>query len=186
MEEERKVTCPCCGQETLKVPVSIPEHLKDTYVACMLTGEPYKQRYELYEGKLNITVQDLSKQDVDELTQLNIKAQLLPEAQRDIMQQIIGRCYRMLPIISIDIQINDQEKVFAVRDQVHTLLNTIRMQMTKEELTALYNTFSNTNLFSNVPEAVLDRVVTKHILQSRALVQSGFDDSFYQGIGHVS
>ena len=76
----------------------------------------------------------------------------------------------MLPIISIDIQINDQEKVFAVRDQVHTLLNTIRMQMTKEELTALYNTFSNTNLFSNVPEAVLDRVVTKHILQSRALV----------------
>lgn len=186
MEEDKKVVCPCCGQKTLRVPVDIPDSLKDIYIACMISGEPYKQCYKLFQGKLIISVQDLPRVDVDTMTQLNIKALTLPEERKDQLQKIIGRAYRLLPILNISIISEDAEKVYKVRENTLSILREVNNGLSVDQLCALYTAFSNVDLFSAVPEQILDSVVSKHILQSRAIMQSGFDQSFYQGISHAS
>ena len=49
-ESVETMICPCCKKRTLPSNPEVSDELMEQYLACMLTGAPFKHVYKLFKG----------------------------------------------------------------------------------------------------------------------------------------
>ena len=61
------IVCPCCGKPTLTRPVKINDELLDHYMSCIISGVPFHRTYDIYGGKIRVTVTRLGEEMIEKL-----------------------------------------------------------------------------------------------------------------------
>ena len=184
-KKERFTTCPCCGKETLKLPIKVDENELDKYVACMATGEPYTKTYSLYKGAVEVLVTEPSDVVKDKMNLLASKFSFLDEGTvKDIANNFIMRLFTLLPVLSITIKKGeDKPETKDVKSVTGPLLDEALEHIKDAEwLDKAYQRLVDPALVSGVTKTVLDRVVAKHTETCMLLQNSGFDPNFFAGI----
>lgn len=188
--EDKFVKCPCCGKQTLPKSVQIDPSTIETFMSCVLAGEPFTNRYKLFNGKIVI----ICKQPTQAQTFLTsdiatniprIEDQKLRLSAQNIMYYIAG----LFPIKEIYIKGAElgQEKMFDVRSVCISILKQMASvpDITQAKLDQLKAILSDPKKVGTLPNQILLDVVNKHTDVTRNLYSAGFDPVFYTGIPHV-
>lgn len=188
-QESKFVTCPCCGKDTMKVPADIDQSIKQGFLASLLTGTQYTHTYNMYNGLLSITVREASNSIKDKLIHIANKGMSLQNKEQSRLLNIIMT--RIFKLSSIDIicvydSVNENNtKIFQIGSFVQTILDRLDKYKDIQDLNIILDDINNPSNISSVPGVIIDKILEAHARQMNVLIQSGFDDSFSEGIVHV-
>ena len=187
VESEAKTTvCPCCGKQTMKLPVQVSESFKQHFLSCMISGTPYQRQYMLFEGKVKVIVTQLHPEWQDNLIQLGVKARLADsQAEKTVLNNISQRVFRLLPIRKFcvtDFRNNSQE--YNISDIVFALLKEALLAQNIQSLQKIYAKLNDPQVIPCLSMPLIDKLIVTHNRTLDILVESGFDDLFYAGIPH--
>lgn len=196
--EVKYTICPCCGKATLPSPAKPNEQLMDHWLACIVTGTPFTHTYNVYDGKLAITVSQLTP-DMAKIvnnieTIINI-AQKKPDANTitSELSSIISTAKTVITIMDIEMTTKNNHKLYhpnEVVTNVSDILTKIKYDLSindsiepyKETLLNCYKTITSKDLISGVPAQIIFSVLQTHNNLSTILMDSGFDSNFWKGI----
>jgi hypothetical protein len=197
-QEEQFIMCPCCGKTKIKKPVEIKSILMEQYMACMMTGTPFAHTYEMYDGKIKITVTMLTQDESDNLIQtralLDLCAIKVDAEMDDVVKNLKGMLELYSQIDTITVKNDKNVKAFTpaatAKEICATLLkkrteittDKLEKEVLKDMLQDSYNTCKNTDLMSVVPPVILSTVRSTHDTLYSILVEAGFDPNFWKGI----
>lgn len=191
MEEEKKEqevqmeTCPCCGKPTLEPEKTyISNEVIDHYLACILTGEPFAKDYYLYNGKMKVRVTSLPDETLDKMNLLTSKFNFIQEEDlKDAYHLFLSRLFTFLPIVSITIKTNGEEKIKDIQAVTKPLLDeAVQHTRDKEWLDKAYQTLLDPAVILCVPKNVLNDVVVGHLKVEKLLETQSASKNFFQGI----
>lgn len=187
MEEKEKtlIKCPCCGKLTLEPPVKIKDEELDLYTACILTGEPYKKTYSLYNGLLEITVTGLTDEIKEKMNLLTSKFTFIEnEEAKDMANLFIVRLFTLLPIVTITKKAPDREpETTVVQSNVLPILDEAFSHLQdKGWLEKHYKMLLDSAFTCGITKTVLDKVCAQHLRTVELLQDNGFDENFFTGI----
>lgn len=193
------VRCPCCGKFTLKRPLKPNQQFSDHWLACMTTGVQFNHTYPLYNGKLLITVTQLSAEVAINLdvacTALDI---LMDRAGSyidsvDILQiRNMARLYVSIKDITVHGP-GEHPQVFKPADAVDEALGLIRpiKQLLPDDtkrdewlpvLAKACDILSDPANVSSVPVQLLISVTETHNRLNGIMLDLGLDENFWKGI----
>lgn len=187
--------CPCCGKPTLPYPVkSIPDNLADQFMACLITGTPFVHTYPLYNGRVKITV-----------TQMTADLRVVVEKFVHVVDRLIDKGFStegvsldnmrgiarsLICVLGIEIQAGGQVRHFKPSDSVQKArvdLEAAPMDdIQSSELAAIvrrvYKNLTDPSEVSGVPPIQILATIEAHGRLLDILTDSGFDENFWTGI----
>ena len=178
-----KMPCPCCGAQTFQLPVK-PDH-QDTqlYLACMLTGQPFSKVYHLFKGKVMLKVSQLSKEQLKSLQALQYIVESCQDPQlKTQMEQLLPIIYSFKPLKYITVQTSDDQHTYRIDQVIQEAMDTLLAGVDLEGAKKVYEKLTDSKLMSSIPAYALQKVINTHLKLVNILVESGFDENFYQGI----
>lgn len=194
-EQEDKVTCPCCGQPTLKRPVKVDSKIVDDYMASIITGEPFNHTFEMFDGKLKITA-SLASRDTG-ITLYRFVFLVEPYSNDStIVRDLLGvvNAYYSIKKIIVSSKTNGDKVYFPsmhvlemCRDIVEKwehadLKSDEQKEAFKKELEDAYNKITNPEILSSTPPPLLTHVLTDFRALENVMLVAGFDENFWKGI----
>lgn len=186
-QEKELLTCPCCGKHTFEAPAKLDEATKQRYLTCIISGVPYTQEYLLFGGVVKVLITELPASVTDKMVRLGAMASLEQSTDRkSALIDLIGRLYRLLPLQTISIESSSDIKQFHVSAICQEVLDTaLDKDSTTEQLLTLYAKLTDPASVSSISQGILDKLLNTHSQTLDLLVNSGFDEAFYQGIPHA-
>lgn len=183
-EETVKTTCPCCGEQTFKLPAKVPQDKLDHYISCMLTGEPYTETYSLFGGRIKLTCRELPQMIVDKMNRLfTVK----PKDESSIWGDFIQRLYTLLPVQKIVYENSKEGSTFLLKELTEPILDLASKHVDDQEwLKDKYELLNDPSKVSAIPRKILDKTVVTHLEQLDIFINSGFSPDFYEGIAQGS
>ena len=184
--------CPCCGKPTLDYPIPhIPDMLLDQFMACMISGTPFTHRYELYGGRIAITVSQMTEDHrltVADILRIIGTAKDMGALAPGVDLDTLGSLARtMIHIVEINIKTGGTSKMCRPSDRVrdaHELLR--RAEHDKDALQqavrSAHAALTSPDNISSVPPAQLLAVIETHAKLLDILMDAGFDKNFWKGI----
>ena len=184
-QEKQLEICPCCGKPTLEPDkVQLSNQIVDHYLTCVLTGEPFAKDYYLFNNKLRIRITSLSDETLDTMNLLTSKFNFLQQdSLRDAYRLFVERLFTFLPIVSISIKVNGEQKVKDIQAIVKPLLKeAIEHVKDQEWLSKSYSLLLDPQTVFQVPKNVLDKVSASHLKLQKFLETQSSAKNFFQGI----
>lgn len=194
-KERTASICPCCGQPTLPYPVKhIPDDLADQFMACLLSGTPFTHTYPLYNGRVLITVTQMTAQARDIVEQLLHDIDRLVDSGVSIegvsFDNMKGIVRTLISVNSIEIKANGTVKVFQPAENLRKALATFRSlepgdvesAAMKEKVAGIYRSLTDPSEVSGIPPAQIMTTVEAHARLLTLLMDAGFDENFWAGI----
>lgn len=197
VEKTKYIKCPCCGKMTLKPPLNVGEDLMDQYMACLVTGSPYRYAYQLYGGRMVITVEyptnDNKTAVLDAVNTLSKLGEILGDSLLeldDIKTRICAyACIQDITIYGDSTMSYAPAKIVAdAMDKLRTIKLDIAQgtptdtQQLKTEIIGLANMLKSTDMMSAVPEDIVQSLFQLHNEVFNALMDAGFDENFWDRI----
>lgn len=191
--EEKMATCPCCGQSTLKKPVKVDSAIVDDYMAGIMTGVPFNHTFDMFNGKLRITVSSATRDEALKLYRFIFITEPF-SADSSMVRDLLGLVNTYCSITNIDVSgRNDESRIYrpaeAVMSTCTKLLETWdgeNLQEKKTEFLAdlqkAYQTLSANDVLSSTPPMILNRVISDFRALETLLLEAGFDENFWKGI----
>ena len=185
--QKEMLTSPCCGKPTFQAPAKVDDETKHRYLACIISGAPYKQTYNLFAQAVKITVTQLAPQVTDKMIRLGAVTSLEQDKDRkSILSDLLSRLYRLLPVQNISIVTDTSVSDYHVSSVCLQILEkALQPDCTTQQLSEMYAGLVNPSVVTSLSAGILDKVLVTHSRTMELLVSSGFDDSFYQGIPHA-
>ena len=190
MIQNNFVVCPCCGKKTLPKLVDVDQATIETFMSCILAGQPFTNRYKLYSGKISVICRQPTQAETFLLSDIaanipSIEDQKTKLSAKNLMYYIAG----LFPIKQICIkglQVGD-DKVFDVRSVCLSILDELKgiPDITYNKLQQLKTLLSDPSKVGTLPNQVLSQIVGTHATVTKNLYSAGFDSAFYKGIPHV-
>lgn len=197
-EQEQKRTasiCPCCHQPTLPYPVAhVPDELADQFMACLISGTPFTHVYPLYNGKVRITVTQMTaelrtivEQVTHAIDRLADSGLSLDDVSFDTMKGVVRS---LISVPSIEIQAGALTKTFQPQATVKRALeafNTLEPGDTSSEqvmstVRGVFHSLTDPAEVSGVPPIQIMTTIEAHARLLDILMDSGFDANFWAGI----
>lgn len=204
LEEIPKVLCPCCKNPTLSKPIEVKGELLDHYLSCVITGTPFSHAYPIYQGRLTITVTQLSN---EESILLDRACSKLAQCFRDLdaatkdsfkmdLDAIQGCLRTYVGISLIEMTTPNGPKIIEparhIADICHTLADLaltfpippedpekpIRIKAIEDTISRL----SDTSCMSAIAATTLIELITAHNYLYTILMDAAFDANFWKGI----
>lgn len=184
---EDLVRCPCCGKETLHRPVKPPQQVMDAFMACMITGEDFSNDYELFGGRVRITVSRVPDIYEDKIGRIDM---LLTDAEKAGLAYnqklpLMLRGYASIRRIEVSAAANavflpSETALKAIDDALAAYASATegRYEAMLEKLAVL----DDRKLVSAVPVPTLIAVVQTHNNLYTLLLETGFDSNFWDRI----
>lgn len=193
MEEKKEINvegmtiCPCCGRLTFPTNTELSQDLVDEYMACVLSEEPFRHTYRLFNNKVAITCGQPSAADMREFSKLGVKISKLQDQNlRTEADILLYRLTSLYAVKCITIQANGGRKVYQVEAVCRQVLNDLlQSNITPQKIKQSLDKLDNPQNVSATPLSVLTKVIDTHTNVSRLLLTVGFDSDFYKGIPHV-
>lgn len=200
LPKDNFMVCPCCGKPTLRTPVTPKPELTDQWLACMITAEPFKHTYSLYDGKLRMTVTQVSAQMSMTLSSLDTMLDAIEYAEWGKtkcpvdMKQARFIAHTCASIESIDIDSQGRTAHYQPVNVVAVFFNEIDTLYKKhilrrtdpaewaELLRKCYTVLTDRKNISAVSPAILINAVEAHARLCAVLSEIGFGHSFWEGI----
>lgn len=201
--KEELVRCPCCGKLTLQKPLKPNQDLVDQWLSCMLTATPFHHTYQVYDGRMKITATQLSSEDIDLVDDLVSTLQYVkdmdwssPERGGSCpvrVDQMLGASRLYISILVVSITSEGTEKTYKPAAMVKAAAGIVKGKETAiragasvdEWIPALKECerllLAPENM-SAVPLPMIMGVAEAHNRLSRILMDTGFDDAFWEGI----
>lgn len=184
MSEENKdlKICPCCKERTLKLPVKMKDIELQNYIACMLTGEPFKKTYKLFNSLVQITLIDVTDAKLQKMQMLSTKVKNQSNDQkRQLLSNISQNLITKSPLYSIKIKKQDTDinKVFDIEQVWQNAAQEALKATSVEDLKSILSTLTDTKQVSSISFLILKRVIIEHNALMNAIAQSGFDSDFF-------
>lgn len=185
--QKELLACPCCGKPTFQAPAKVDDETKHRYLACIISGAPYKQTYNLFDQAVKITVTQLAPQVTDKMIRLGAVTSLEQDKDRkSILSDLLSRLYRLLPVYNISIVTDTSVSDYHVSSVCLQILEkALQPDCTAQQLSEMYARLVDPSVVTSLSAGILDKVLVTHSRTMELLVSSGFDDSFYQGIPHA-
>lgn len=190
------VKCPCCGKMTLHKPVKPGQDIMDHFMACMLTGTPYKQTYELYGGRMRVTVtqitNDIRRYVMDACAALDSWRDLLVDRNTELEEMKDAlRTYSCIVDVTVD---NGTVRTFYPGEGMHELCTEITAlreavnggKVTPDELRASVDKLNaktkDPATISSLPPTMLMASFQLHNQLFQIMMDAGFDENFWDRI----
>lgn len=190
------VKCPCCGQMTLHKPVKPGDDMMDHFMACMLTGTPYKYTYELYGGRIHVTVtqitNDIRKYVMDACSLLDRWADITLDSSSQIAEiKDLVRTYSCILDITVD---NGTARVFYPADAMKKVCEAVislhgdvaagklDAQAVGAKVDELLNMAKDPGSISSLPATMLMAAFQLHNQLFQIMMDAGFDENFWARI----
>lgn len=185
--QKELLACPCCGKPTFQAPAKVDDETKHRYLACIISGAPYKQTYNLFDQAVKITVTQLAPQVTDKMIRLGAVTSLEQDkGRKSILSDLLSRLYRLLPVQNISIVTDTSVSDYHVSSVCLQILEkALQPDCTAQQLSAMYARLVDPSVVTSLSAGILDKVLVTHSRTMELLISSGFDDSFYQGIPHA-
>lgn len=194
--EQKFVQCPCCGQFTMRKPLKPNDRLVDHWLACMVSATPFSHTYPIYDGKINITVTQLSPDIDDKVTAMtaaldSLKSKDWEELKVGInLSNMLGavRLFSIIPEITVFVKNNTnvykpQEVVLGCYEDLMKAKHSNNDKETCLELLGkCYRQLTDQALVSALPFHILLATCETHTRLSVILQELGFDSNFWEGI----
>lgn len=190
--EKTSTICPCCGKPTLEYPIQhIPDVLLDQFMACMMSGTPFTHRYEMYDGRMAVTVSQMTEEHrliVTEILRILDVAKDTGLEVPGVDLTTLGSIARtFVHITEIDIKAGGVTKSYRPSDLVRDIRD--RLHKAEPDKTALadaiqsaHATLTSPNNMAAVPPAQILAVIETHAKVLDILMDAGFDKNFWKGI----
>lgn len=195
-EEARTMSiCPCCHQPTLPYPVAhIPDELADQFMACMISGTPFTHVYPLYNGRVKITVTQMTaelrtvvERLTHEIDRLEDSGFALDNVSLDTMKGVVRS---LVSVPSIEIQAGGAVKTFQPQAVVKRALESFNAidpgdtgsDKLKDTVRGVFRSLTDPSEVSGVPPIQIMTTIEAHARLLDILMDSGFDANFWAGI----
>lgn len=185
------VTCPCCGKKTMPKLVQVDPTTIETFMSCVLAGEPFTNMYKIYNGKIKIICKQPSRAETFLLSDIATNVPSVTDDKlRMSLSNLLYYISGIFPIKEIRIVSNEmdtQDKVFDVRGLCMSVLQKLKTvpNITEQEISELKKVVADPTKVSMLPNQILSQVVNTHNTVTKNLYSAGFDNVFYTGIPHV-
>lgn len=194
------ITCPCCKQQTLIKPVEVNGEILDQFLACMISGQPFAHTYQMFQGKVGITVAHLTREFATRMRIISTKVDGLctdlSYETRVKVTQIMDQMKLLCNIQSVQITGGQHSAEYQPAAVVSSCLDYLDEVLTNtldaepdtqtDQLLDVFEKISkrinNPTEVSAVPQIALVNVVEAHAQVSSILIASGFDTNFWAGI----
>lgn len=181
-KQQKTKICPCCKQMTLQVPVQLKDIQLQNYIACMLTGEPFKKQYNLFNGKLRITLIDISDFKLSKIQYITAiwRRQTDPKI-KDILKNILDILIARSSIYKVEIQNQNNAKIaYDIQSIWKEAANATLKATCKQDYQKVATLLTDSNNISPVTFVIFQRLIQKHNILLDAIIQSGFDQNFFE------
>lgn len=188
--ENKFVKCPCCGKQTMPKNAQIDSATIETFMSCVLAGEPFTNRYKLFNGKIVVICKEPTQAQTFLLSDIATNISMIEDQKiRLAVQNVMYYISGLFPIKQIYIKASElgQDKMFDVRSICMQILKQLSSTpaITQEKLDQLKAILSDPKKVGTLPNQILLDVVNKHTTVTRNLYSAGFDSVFYTGIPHA-
>lgn len=194
--DKQYILCPCCKTPTLTKPIKINEELVDHFICCMISGVPFWHKYQLFNGKLSVTVTNLTNTDLIKMMSacrvLDTLSKKYPQDNNDIENLITAlRLYSNISDITLHREDTKTYTPIAVCNDIFTKILKIEPYLALDDLSEtpvhdiLEESFAIINtadIMSAVPQIQLLKIVGTHQQVYSILLDNGFDENFWTGI----
>lgn len=187
--------CPCCHQPTLPYPVThIPDELADQFMACLISGTPFIHTYPLYNGKVKITVTQMTAELRTIVEQLLHAIDRLVDSGFTVegvsFDTMKGVARSLISVQSIEISAGDMVKTFQPQAVVRRALEAfnslapgdIDSAQAVDTVRGVFRSFTDPSEVSGVPPIQILTTIEAHARLLDVLMDSGFDANFWAGI----
>lgn len=189
--------CPCCGQYTLPAIPEIDQERADLWMACIISNEPYRDRYDLCGGNISATVTALTQDELDlmyrALSIIEDKAKRFIDPRHPVVagrDMFSGAVRTLAQVARLELKHNNQYKVYCPKDVTLAVLKDIVSNVVKinedEELSTkileIYGAVQDPVQMSSVPAEIMVTVVAVHNRVNDILVKNAIDAPFWKGI----
>jgi len=190
--DKQEVKCPCCGKSTLTLPLLPDPRLSDSFLACMMTGEPWRNEYKLYGGHLAVIVSVLTpsvrRMLSKALSFLNVQATRLPseeETIEDIKTAITTfACIQEVRPSAEDMSsFHPAETVASACSRLSSMSsNNMGHDESISTLQDIRDILTTPSTMSSLPVDMAVTLLSIHTRLYSLLIENGFDSTFWSGI----
>jgi hypothetical protein len=194
-QERTASICPCCGQPTLPYPIKhLPDDLADQFMACLLSGTPFTHAYPLYNGRVVITVTQMTQELHDLVNRLIHHINRLADSGVAIdgvsFDNMTGVVRTLVSVNSIEIKAAGTSRVFQPVENLHRALaafdeldpGDVTSDAMKNKVRGIYRSLTDPSEVSGVPAIQIMTTIEAHARLLTILMDSGFDENFWAGI----
>lgn len=173
--------CPCCKQKTFELPLKPKQDDLQLYMACLLSGQPFKKTYSLWDGRIKIEATEISQQKLIAMQKVATKLAFADHGQISDMLKIISDVLFNKAYITKIMLYKDgqQEKVYDIEPIWYKAIQEVLKAQTKEDLQKILKVLTSPQNVSAVSMSLLQKVVKTHNSITELLSLSGFDADFF-------
>lgn len=193
-KDDNMPICPCCGKKMDKKPINLDSKVVDDYLASIMTGVPFSHTFELFNGRLTITVSALDKQEGLALYRFVLLVEPFGTTST-VIQDFLGIVNMYSFIRRIVVKKDDDQKVYIPAEHIFNECRKLVDIWEKEDLTNeekkaeflqklqdVYNELTAPDILSSTPLIILNRALNDYKAVETLLLQAGFDENFWKGI----
>ena len=178
--------CPCCQQNTLKVPASPDPELLDTYMACIMSGVPFWRTYDLYNGKISVDVTVVPYNDAVFIDKWKAEADHIKEEHPELIPEVLNVTlmfsrYMHIKTISCG-NMTYYPKDSLVKHIEEYFKSSSEETDKPEAIKRLVNNLTDPKEYSAISVDILDTLIRTHTSLYEVLMATGFDQNFWKGI----
>lgn len=195
-KDQRTATiCPCCHKPTLPYPMThVPDALADQYMACLVSGTPFMHTYPLYNGKVKITVTQMTSELRSIVERLLHAFDRLADSGVAVdgisFDMLKGVVRSLISVPSIEITVGAVVKVFQPQAAVRKALEAfdklapgdVDSPAVADTVRGVYRSLTNPAEVSGVPPLQIMTTIEAHARLLDVLMDAGFDENFWAGI----
>lgn len=193
-EKPDMAICPCCGKPTVKKPIKVDSKIVDDYMASIITGVPFNHTFEMFDGKLALTVGAVPRDTSILLYRFGFLVE--PFAITDTpVADLLGLVNAYHGIQKIVVNSSKGDKIYMPGTHIIEACKKLVEAWSGKDLTnaetkaefiqavqQLYIQLASTDVVSATPPAVITRVVNDFRALETIMLEAGFDENFWKGI----
>lgn len=193
--KEDMALCPCCGKPTIKKPIKVDSKIVDDYMASIITGVPFNHTFEMFDGKLRITVSSADREEGRVLYSFVFLVEPY-SAEYSVLRDLLGviNAYCNITKITVSSMSNGDKIYFPAKHIVDTCKKLVEkwdgLDITekgkKEELIEdaknIYQAMISQDVLSSTPPMIIQRVSNDFRALETIMMEAGFDENFWKGI----
>ena len=180
-KEEVLTECPCCKENTFKLPLKPKDEDLQLYMACIISGQPFKKTYSLWDGRIRVEAVEMSQKKLIELQKVATKLAFADRGQfTDILKLISDILYNKAHVSKISIYKDGQvQKTYQIQPLWYkSIEETLKAQNT-QQLQKVLKVLTDTQKVGAVSMSLIQKVVRTHNNIVQLLALSGFDSDFF-------
>lgn len=187
-------TCPCCGKPTLAKPLKPGKLLMDQWLACLVSGVPFVHTYEMYDGKISLSI---TLPTADQTTRLTEALSVLEHLQTAYSAELASIDFLalrrglilFLGFQEITVKTDNVSKTYVPEKiaegciaDAAALRSVSDAEELKTKLTTMQQTLLSEQLVSALPLPLLVAAMETHKKLNALMVDAGFSEGFWTGI----